>query len=171
VYIYIYTYTVEITNALWSWTLWHCVLPKHVAEVHLMFVLIKDGHLVGIINYVRRTHIHVYVQHTSRLSVSSTTHTYMCMSNIPVRHSTAHILVYVRPKHQYASVQPHMYVYVQYTSTSFNCTYTPMCTSNKPVCVSSTTNIYIYAKYTSMLVQLPISSYMYVQHTSMRQFN
>jgi hypothetical protein len=39
---------------------WHCVLPedgmhvpKHVGAPHLMFVLIKDAHLVGIINGVR----------------------------------------------------------------------------------------------------------------------
>jgi hypothetical protein len=38
----------------------HCVLPetgthvpKHVAEAHVMFVLIKNVHLVGIINGVR----------------------------------------------------------------------------------------------------------------------
>ena len=39
---------------------WRCVLPedgthvpKHFGEAHLMYVLIKNVHLVGIINVVR----------------------------------------------------------------------------------------------------------------------
>jgi hypothetical protein len=38
---------------------WHCILPevgtrvlKHIGAPHLMFVPIKNVHLVGIINYV-----------------------------------------------------------------------------------------------------------------------
>jgi len=188
----IYIYTVEITNVVWSRTLWNCVLPKHVAEAPLMFILIKDVHLFGIINYVRRTHtclrptdkfasvqrrarththiyiyVCVYVQTTS-MSVQLHIHSYLYVQHTSMRQfnctyicvcpvyqyvsSTAHTLLCVRPTHQYGSVQLHIY----------------MCMSNIPVTAHTLLCVRPTHQYAS--VQLHIHSYVYVQHTSMRQF-
>ena len=157
----IYIYTVEITNVVWSRTLWNCVLPKHVAEAPLMFILIKDVHLFGIINYVRRTHTclrptdkFASVQRRARTH----THIYICVCvcpNYQYVSSTAHTLLFVRPTHQYASVQLHIYMCMSSIPVcKFNCTYTPMCTSNTPVCVSSSEHICVRPIYRYVLGQL-----------------
>ena len=55
-------YKQQLHSSNWFFKNWHYVLPedgthvpKHVGEVHLMFVLIKDVHLVGVINEIRRS--------------------------------------------------------------------------------------------------------------------
>ena len=91
-------------------------------------------------------HIHAYVQHTSmRLFNRTHTYIYMCVCVCVCVYSkihqyvssTAQILVYVRPTRQFASVKPHIYMCMSnIPACQYNCTYTPMCTSNTPVCVS-----------------------------------
>jgi len=101
-----------------------------------MFILIKDVHLVGIkMMYV--AHINVYVQHTSMRKFNRT-YIRLCPIYQYVS-STAHILLCGRPTHQYASVQPHIHMFMSNIPLcQFNCPYTPICTSNTPVRVSST---------------------------------
>ena len=94
----------------------------------------------------------------------------MCVCVCLIYHyvsSTAHILLCVRPTHQYASVQPRIhYVLCQiYKYILLYVRPTHQLASVQP-------HIHMYqVHYTSMSVKLHIYSNMYVQHTSMRQFN
>jgi hypothetical protein len=134
--------------------------PKQIAEASLMFILIKDVHLVGIINDVHRTHTclrptHQYasVQPHIHMCMSNTTvcqfnctYNPMCTSNTPVCvSSTAHTYVYVQYNSMSIQLHIYSYVYVQHTSMrQFNRTYICVCPIFRHVLVQLQTVINLW---------------------------